>query len=115
MNYSAGKLVRIALANEHIKPCLGQGVSLECICWITEARNWDKRMKTSSKVRVRKPRNTKTHMAGKSCGAKGMLKTSSIAGEVTCRHCIKIMNVPIKTPKKVKASASQMHLPISPN
>jgi hypothetical protein len=113
-SYSSGKLVRFAIENKHIVPCQNQGKSRECVCWITEAQNWDKRMKDASKLRVRKPRsNGKIHMQGKSCGAKGTLKTSAVTTEVNCQHCIKIMNAPIKSPKKVKASASQMHLPMN--
>lgn len=111
-NFSAPKLLRLALTGTHISSCPHANDKIpgsECLCWKTEVRKWDARVKLASTSRVRKPKLQKIHLVGNHCASKSShgLTTTSVTTDVTCKQCLKFANRPVKAPKVLKISKKQ--------
>lgn len=111
-NFSAPKLLRIALAGTHISYCPHANdkiTSSECLCWKTEVRKWDARTKLASANRVHKTKPQKIHLIGNHCASKSShgLTTTSVTTDITCKQCLKFANRTVKAPKTPKISKKQ--------
>lgn len=110
-NLSAPRLLRLALAGNHMPYCPHVGDSTsgtECPCWKHEVRKWDVRMKLTSSKRTRLPRAQKVHLTGYKCSAKAATTFAS-ASSITCKQCLRHANKPIKVkPVKIAGRKSKI-------
>lgn len=101
-NVSAHKLINIALSGQHMPFCPhpNKGKGIECVCWLHAATKWKERTQSLRAVRVRKPKQQKTHSDRIVCGAKNVVVRSNDDTKVNCLHCKKLMTNP---PKRLSA------------
>lgn len=98
-NFSAPKLLKLALTGTHLPSCPHIKDKLpgyECLCWKNEVQKWAARLKTVTSNRTRKPYLQKIHLFNHKCSAKNPLVTSSDLSKITCQQCLKFANKPIK-------------------
>lgn len=109
-NFSAPKLLRMALSGAHMSYCPhanDKTPGYECLCWKNEIRKWDARIKAASANRVRKPRATRVHLQNYKCSNKNpnVIFTTDVT-QITCKQCLKHANTPPKAPRLPKTQKS---------
>lgn len=111
-NYSAPRLLRMALSGEHVARCPHANSKVkttDCVCWPNEVRRWDEHVKAVSKLRVSSIKRRKVHFLGCKCGAK-IVSSTSVKTDVTCGLCLRLMDKPAKTTKSHKKTVSTIAL-----
>lgn len=113
-NFSAPKLLRMALARTHISYCPHVNDKIpgyECICWKHEVNKWDVRTKLTASTRIRKPKPHKIHFNNHTCSARikgtNVMSWSNDIKDITCNQCLNFANRPTKSPKLLKAKKKQ--------